>query len=409
MAPPPSGTAGLRSALTDLTPFQYRGAQSLPIWAFTGGFPDPAYFPAGPLMDCLAAAAGEDVAILQYGSDLDESLRYGEAGLRRVLLRRLAGDLPRSATIANVMLTNGGIGALELACKAFLDPGEVVVVEAPTWPVALTMARQHRAELQAVPVDAQGMRVEQLAEQADRLAAEGRRVKLVYTIPTFHTPTGTVLSVDRRRRLAELAARHDFIVLEDGTYEALRYEGAEVPSVQSFDTHGRVLKIGSFSKTVAPALRIGWIAGAADALTALAGVRTDLGVGQWAARALALFLERGCYDEHLPRLLAGYRRKRDVVRAALERECAGLADWSVPQGGYYFWLKLRDPVDAAKAKRIALERGIATRPGEQFFGVPQDGRQQLRVAFSQVPEDVIADGIAALAGALRASVLGARP
>jgi 2-aminoadipate transaminase len=398
-----SGVEHLRSEASRLAPFEYKGAQTRPRWAFTGGFPDPRYFPARHLLDCLKTAAAEDITVLQYGSEIDESLRYGEASLRRALAGRIAGDLGGSSTIAEVMLATGGVGAIELVCRAFLDPGDVVVVEAPTWPVVLTIARHHRAELVAVEVDSAGMCIDLLEERIEMLDAEGRRAKLVYTIPTFQTPTGTVMAVERRRRMAELAARVGFLVLEDGTYEALRYEGDPVPSIQSFDRHGRVLKIGSFSKTVAPALRVGWIGGPADALTALASVRTDLGVDQWVSRALALFLEQGGYDEHLQRMLSAYKRKRDVLHAALERECADLVDWSLPLGGYFFWLRLRDRVDPDEAKRVAMEKGIATRPGEQFFGVPQDGRQLLRVAFSQVPEEVIPEGVAELARALRAA------
>jgi 2-aminoadipate transaminase len=403
-----AGVDELRSSAARSAPFEYQGAQTRPRWNFTGGFPDPKYFPTRELLSCLEAAAAEDTAVLQYGSEIDESLRYGEASLRRALLGAVAADLDEPVSIAEVMLTTGAVGAIELAFRAFLDPGDVVVVEAPTWPAALTMASQHRVELVAVELDSAGMRIDRLEERIDELAAEGRRPKLVYTIPTFQTPTGTVMSVERRRRLADLAARVGFVVLEDGTYEALRYDGEPVPSIQSFDTHDRVLKVGSFSKTVAPALRVGWISGREKALTALASVRTDLGVGQWAARALALFVDQGGYAEHLQRLIAGYRQKRDVLHAALERECADLADWSIPPGGYFFWLKLRERVDAGEAKRVAVENGIAMRPGEQFFGLPEDGRQLLRVAFSLVPEEVIPTGVAELGKALRSAAGGSR-
>lgn len=389
-----------------MAPFEYIGAQTRPRWNFTGGFPDPRYFPTRQLLACLETAVAEDATVLQYGSEIDESLRYGEASLRRALLGAVAADLGESVTIADIMLTTGGVGAIELACRAFLDPEDVVVVEAPTWPVVLTIAHHHRAQLVAVEMDAAGMRIDQLEEHIDGLAAEGRRPKLVYTIPTFQTPTGTVMAVERRRRLAELAACVGFVVLEDGTYEALRYEGEPVPSIQSFDTHGRVLKVGSFSKTVAPALRVGWISGREEALTALASVRTDLGVGQWAARALALFVDQGGYANHLRQLVAGYKQKRDVLQAALERECVDLVDWSIPLGGYYFWLKLQDRVDAAEAKRVAMEKGIAMRPGEQFFGLPEDGQQLLRMAFSQVPEEEIPIGVAELGRALRSAACG---
>ncbi|ONK15810.1 PLP-dependent aminotransferase family protein [Streptomyces sp. MP131-18] len=397
----------LASRAARLTPFRYQGDKPAVLWSFTGGFPDPAHFPVRELSDCLAAAAGEDPELLQYGSSADESLRYGERSLRQALLTRHGDDLPPGACLANVMLTQGGIGAIELAFRSFVDPGDAVVVEAPTWGVALTLARQLRADVHAVPAGPAGLDVDALEAKLDALRAAGRPAKIVYTIPTFQTPTGTVMPAANRRRLAALAARHDAIVVEDGTYAALRYDGLAQPSVQSFDTEGRVLRVGSFSKTVAPALRTGWVTGDRALLSVLASARSDLGVSQWAARALALFLESGQYDAHLSRMLAAYRRKRDVLDAALRRECAGLAEWSVPDGGYFFWLRLREHVDAGKAKRLARERGIAARPGEQFFGTPGDGGQLLRIAFSQVAEERIPGGIAALGEALRSGAAGA--
>jgi 2-aminoadipate transaminase len=398
-----SKTPDLRAAAARLTPFTYVGAQSAPGWSFTGGFPDPAHFPFEELLACLSDAALEDPGVLQYGGPVDETLRYGESTLRAELLHRLGDDLGPSADLANVMLTTGSIGAIELAFRAFLDPGDVVALESPTWPAAIVMARQLRAKLVTVPVDRDGLSVDQLAEVVASLDAQGNPVKLVYTIPTFQTPTGSVLHPARRARLAALAAEYNFLVLEDGTYAALRYDGDPVASVQSYDAGGRVLRVGSFSKTVAPALRIGWAAGDARLLETLASARTDLGVSHWAARALALFLRAGHYDRHLDRMLAAYRHKRDLLHAALVRECAGLADWELPAGGYFFWLRLRELVDAGAATQLAADDGIACRPGEQFFGLPAEGAQLLRIAFSQIAEDRIDEGIAVLGRALRAS------
>lgn len=398
-----SKTPDLRAAAARLTPFSYVGAQSAPGWSFTGGFPDPAHFPVEELLACMSDVVREDPGVLQYGGPLDETLRYGESTLRAELLPRLADDLEPSADLANIMLTTGSVGAIELAFRAFLDPGDVVVLESPTWPVAIVMARQLRAKLVTVPVDRDGLSVDQLAELLASPDMQDNPVKLVYTIPTFQTPTGSVLPPARRAQLAALAAEYNFIVLEDGTYAALRYEGDPIASVQSYDASGRVLQVGSFSKTVAPALRIGWAAGDARLLATLASARTDLGVGQWAARALALFLRAGHYDRHLDRMLAAYRHKRDVLHAALVCDCADLADWELPAGGYFFWLRLRELVDADAAKQLAARDGIACRPGEQFFGMPVEGAQLLRIAFSQIAEDRIEEGVAVLGRALRAS------
>ncbi|QKW48217.1 PLP-dependent aminotransferase family protein [Streptomyces buecherae] len=393
----------LRSTLAEMSPFQYKGEASSATWSFTGGFPDVRHFPARRLAEYMNLAIEEDPGILQYGLSADESLRYGESTLREELLARYRCDLGTGADLANVMLTQGAVSAIDLIFRAVIDPGDIAIFEAPTWGVAITLARQARADVRAVPVTAEGVDIDALAALLDRLRAAGRRVKVIYTIPTFQTPTGTVLPTASRRRLAELAARHNVLLVEDGTYAALRYEGTELPSVQSFDTGGRVVRVGSFSKTIAPALRMGWVTGSRPLLAILASARSDLGVSQWTARALALFLGSGHYDEHLAQLLSAYRKKRDLLDESLTSHCADLAQWEVPAGGYFFWLRLSERVDAAKAKNLAKGRGVAARPGEQFFGTPEEGRQMLRIAFSQVPEEDIPHGIEVLGEALQSS------
>lgn len=395
-----SQIGNIRSGFSKIAPFEYLGAKESPRWSFTGGFPDPKYFPLDELNACAQQALGEGAIALEYGSGIDESLRYGESSLRKLLIPRICSEFGPDADLRNVMLTNGAVGAIELAFRAFVDPDDVVIVEAPTWPVALTMARLHRAQLVGVEVDQHGLRVDKLEECIENLKKDGKRPKLVYTIPTFQTPTGTVMDFSRRERLAKLSAELGFILVEDGTYEDLRYDGDHIRSIQSFDEAGQVLKVGSFSKTVAPALRIGWISGSEALLATLASVRTDLGVSQWMARTLAVFLENGSYEAHIGRLLDHYKDKRDVLQQALVENCSSNASWNRPDGGYFFWLKLLGGGDHDSAVKIASEKGIAIRPGEQFFGVPNDGTRLLRIAFSQVPIEFIPEAIATLGEAL---------
>ena len=207
------------------------------------------------------------------------------------------------------MLTSGGVQAISLGLQAFLDPGDVVAMEAPTW--NMVVGRVAQLDLQAVPIpmDENGLRIDLLEEQLRARRSRGRPIKLLYTVATFNSPTGTSMSESRRRRLVELAAEWQFVILEDDVYGDLRYDGARLPDLFSMDESGLVLKIGSFSKTIAPGLRLGWLMGQPDALDAVASVRGDLGVSQWTARTMAKYMDEGLLEPHIARVNDLYRRK----------------------------------------------------------------------------------------------------
>lgn len=373
-------------------------------WAFEAGLPDPATFPIDDLAriheDVLRRDADD---ALQYGGGANGSIVYGWEGLRDRLLERTVardgGELDRRS----VMLTSGGAQALSLACDALLDPDDVAIVEAPSWEMVLTSARRRGAEIVAVPVDEDGLRVDLLEAVLDAARRDGRRVKLLYTIATFHTPTGVCLSLERRRRLVELAAEYDFLILEDHVYGDLRYEGDAIPTIRSLDANGRVLTVESFSKTLAPALRLGWVTGHPDVVGAVSAVRGDLGVSQWTARVMEQFLAEDRFDPHLARVNALYRRKRDVAVAALAEHCSDHVKWNTPQGGFFLWLELDPAIDGKKVMQHALAEGVYCRPGERFFGDPDEGRSFLRLSFVMVPIEELERGIAVLGRAIEAS------
>lgn len=383
----------------------YLDLPEVPVtWAFEAGLPDPATFPIEDLVrisECVLREDADDG--LQYGGGYHGSVVYGWEGLRDLLAGRMREIDGREVGRRELMLTSGGVQALTAACHAFLDPGDSFAVEAPTWDAILTAARTTGAEAVGVPLDADGLRVDWLEERLPELLRRGKPLKLVYTIDTFHTPTGTCLSLERRRRLLELAEEWNFIILEDNVYGDLRYAGEPIPSMKSLDDSGLVIKVDSFSKTLAPALRIGWVTGHADAIAALSAVRGDLGASQWMARVVAQYLREGLYEPHLAKVNALYRRKRDVAIAALREHCSEWLTWTQPDGGFFLWLEVTEAVDGNQVLRHAISRGVVCRPGERFFGNPDEGRQFFRLAFTTVPEDQIEPGIAILADALRAS------
>jgi 2-aminoadipate transaminase len=373
-------------------------------WVFEAGLPDPETFPIDDLVRISERVLREDASeALQYGSGYAGSILYGWEGLRDLLAERASAASGRELGRREVMLTSGGVQALTLTCKAFLDPGDPFAVEVPTWNAVLGAARIAGASPIAIPLDDGGLRLDVLEQQLERLAREGRPLKLLYTISSFHTPTGVCLSEPRRRKLVELAAKWHFVILEDDVYGDLRYDGDPLPSMLSLDSAGLVVRVESLSKTVAPALRLGWVTGHAESVAALSAVRGDLGVSQWVARVAEQYLREGLYEPHLASINSLYRAKRDACLAALEKHCQGALSWTRPDGGFFLWCELDPRYDGREVLKRALAAGVVCRPGERFFGEPEQGRQWFRLSFVTPPQDQIEPGIAALGDAIRAS------
>lgn len=371
---------------------------------FDQGVPAPELYPLDELAHYAAAAIERfgPSALSYVGGEGYEELTYGSGGLREVLAERIGERQGRQLGPLGVMLFNGSAQGLANVAAAFCEPGDGVVVEASSFPFMLGYLAATGAELATAAVDDDGMVIEDVEAAFDRLGARGLRPKLVYTIPTYQVPTGTCMPLARRQQLLDLAKRRGVVVVEDNCYYDVHYDEPPPPTLLSLDDSGLVIQSDSFSKILAPGLRMGWLAGAPEALAAVATVRQDLGVSQWLARTLQLYVADGRLDPHLDDLRTGYRRKRDVALAALRRHCEPLVRFRVPKGGIYFWLEIADDVDLEAVRdRLALD-GVACRPGERFTG-DDSGRRFLRMAYLQVPEDEIERGVAALGKALAAS------
>ena len=376
-------------------------------WAFEAGLPDPATFPIEDLERLTTDVLRDDAAdALQYGSPGSNGIGWGYEILRDRIAERTHRLEGREIDRRSVMLTLGGVQAITLACRAFLDDGDLLAVEAPTWGAALTAAREVGAEALAIPMDAEGMRVDVFEDELARLAADGKQLKMLYTIATFNTPTGWSLSLPRRRRLLELADRYGFVVLEDNVYGELRYDGETMPTLFSLDESGLVVKIDSFSKILAPALRIGWMTADPEVMRAIGAVKGDLGVSQWLARVVLRFMDEGKLDPHVAMVNALYREKRDVAVQALRDHCGPWVSFDVPEGGFFIWVELSPDVDGEQVMRKAFAEGVMCRPGERFFGEGDADlhKQWFRLAFIMVPTDEIERGIAALGKAIADSV-----
>jgi 2-aminoadipate transaminase len=331
-------------------------------------------------------------------------LVLGYTGLRAELARWMSVKQDvRWLTADNYILTSGSVQAIAMAVNAFVDPGEGALVEAASFPYAMRFMEMRGADLRTVAIDENGMIPEALEARLKEFVAEGIRPKLLYVIPTFQLPTGVVMPLERRRRILELAEEYDLIVLEDNVYGDLRYEGEHLPTLLSLDNNGRVMQSSSFSKTVAPALRLGWMTAPTEIISALAAVRQDLGTSQWTARLMAEYLAEGKLEPHIDAANAVYRRKRDIAVEAVREHCGEHVTFSVPQGAFYLWLELSDDVDWESAQRDAALAGVFGRPGEKFMG-DDLGRGFLRIAFSHAPDHELRRGLAALGKAIKDNV-----
>jgi 2-aminoadipate transaminase len=369
-------------------------------YQFGGGRPDPLTFP----YDDLAAAAARVLA--EDGAD---ALTYGDAQgyppLRDLIARKYAHYENLTVDPAQIVVTNGSSDALRLACDALVDRGDTVLVEAPTFMGTLRTIIGHGADVVGVPLDDDGIIVEELEIIIGREKAAGKRVKLLYTIPTFQNPSGVTMPRARREALLALAAREGLIVLEDDAYGDLRVEGEFVPSLYALDDHGIVVRTGTLSKILAAGLRCGWLLAQPAIVQAVLRVKYDGGTNPFVSRVATTYLADHIYP-HVDELIEAYRQRRDAMLEALE-EHVGREDgarWSRPHGGFFIWLRLPDAVDPVKLAQASGARGVSYVAGPAFYADWQhrwpDADRYIRLAFSFSTPDEIRAGIAQFGRAL---------
>ncbi len=364
------------------------------ILSFAGGLPAPELFPVAAI-----AAAHADVLATDGAAALQYSITEGYGPLRDWIAMRLRGrgvDTHRD----NVLVTTGSQQGIDLVAKVLLDPGDVVVVENPSYLAALQVFAGAEADIDVVGSDDDGMCVDEL----DALLAR-RRVKLIYVVADFGNPKGTTLSVARRLRLIELATRHHVTILEDDPYGELRFRGVRPPSLAALDDGGVVLQLGTFSKTLAPGLRIGWITGAPELVRACTTAKqaADLHSSNLGQRATAKLLETFDYDGHLAKIREVYGGRCDDLLSALSRHLPPGSRWTRPDGGLFVWVELPHGLDAERLLAVAVEHRVAFVPGAPFFAEAPRANS-LRLNFSNRGGDLIEVGISRLGDVIRGSV-----
>ncbi|HEX2515730.1 MAG TPA: PLP-dependent aminotransferase family protein [Chloroflexota bacterium] len=368
------------------------GAASPPgIIPLTYGFPDPGSFPIEELIETAAhmlRRQGRDA--LQYGPIA------GPPPFVDLVLAKLGAEGLR-VSAQNLLVTVGGSQGIDLVTHLLVDPGDVVIVEAPTFIGALQTFRNAEADLQEVPLDDGGLDPDALEALLERLAREGRRAKLIYTIPTFHNPAGVTLTRERRERLVALAARHRVMVLEDDAYSELRYDGQPLPSLYSLDGEGLVFQVRTFSKILAAGLRLGYLVAPAALMARLLVLKVDVGTSPFVGHLAAAFAGRepGQLDRlaaHVERLIGIYRGRRDALLGALAEYAPPDVSWTHPVGGFFTWVTLPPGMDAGALLPRAAESGVSYIPGASYFA-RGDGTRHLRLAFSFLPPEDLVEGV----------------
>src|SRR3954469_13108230 len=358
------------------------------VISLAGGLPDTSTFPAESLAALLSKLAATDSArALQYAPT------EGMAAVGEAIATVMAAE-GMDVDPEDMLVTTGGQQGIDLLCKTLLDPGDVIVAEAPTYPGAVPAFSAYQADVVQIAMDDDGMRVEELEETLAQLEREGRRPKFIYTVPSFQNPAGVTLSLPRRKRLVEIAAARELLVLEDNPYGLLRYEGEPLPTLRSLDGGRYVVYLGTFSKILAPGLRLGWAAAPGPVFDKLnlGKQASDLCSSSFSQAFVAAYFAHADWRDYLAVLRDVYRRRRDVMLEALEEFLPAEAHWTRPGGGLFIWATLPDYIDTTALLARALDDNVAFVPGRQAY---LDGRggSSMRLNFSGVNEDEIREGV----------------
>jgi 2-aminoadipate transaminase len=352
------------------------------------GLPDTTTFPAEDFAALMSrVAVDSSAAALQYGPT------DGLEDVKHCIVQVMAAEGTAVET-DDIMITTGGQQVIDLVCRAFLDPGDVVVAEAPTYPGAIPCFTSFQADVVQVEMDADGMRIDVLEETLARLRADGRTPKFIYTIPNFQNPGGVTMSLERRRALVRIAAEQELVVLEDNPYGLLRYEGDPLPTLYSLDGGRYVIYLGTFSKILSAGLRLGWAAAPGPILERLnlGKQAADLCSSPLNQYFVAAYFAHRDWRTYLTQLRAIYRRRRDVMLSSLKECLPPEAEWTRPEGGLFIWARLPDYIDTTDLLARALREHVAFVPGRAAY---LDGRggSEMRLNFSGVNEDEIREGV----------------
>jgi 2-aminoadipate transaminase len=365
---------------------------------FTGGNNDPDSLP----LDGLIAAAEavmrrEGRTLASYGLN---SGPQGYRALREFLVGKLKGDAGIRCTADDILVTSGSLQALDLVNGTLLARGDTVIIEEDCYQGSINRLIRLGVTPIGIALDRDGMRVDALAAALDGLKRKGVRPKYIYTIPTVQNPTGTILPVERRRKLLELSAAHGVPIFEDDCYCDLIWSGERPPAIYAMSERGGVIHIGSFSKSIAPALRIGYIVAPWDVMSRMLALKTDAGTGALEQMVVAEYCTAN-FARHVPLLRRSLRAKLVTLMESLKEHFGEAAEFDDPKGGIFLWVKLPEGVDTLKLYPPALAAGVVINPGPEWSVNKERARSRMRLCFASLSHEEIHQGVAALADVCR--------
>ena len=368
------------------------------IIEFRAGHPDLALLPAAGLLQATQVVLEREAPqALSYGAERGPSCLIQQLS---AWLERMEGEKSPSE---QMMITGGASQALDMLCLLLTQPGDIALVQSPTYHLALRVMRDHRLELEPVPGDEEGMQVNALKETIESLQLRKKKPRLLYLVSTFGNPSGTTLDVKRRQALAELARQYDLIVVEDDVYYQLWYDTSPPAPIYSLSASESVIRLGSFSKILAPGLRLGWMHASPAIIQRCvkSGVLdSGGGVGHFTAHVVAAFIELGLLDAHIETLRANYQKRRDVLVDALAAHLPRDCHWIAPHGGFFIWLRLPVGISSDVFLQAAEDAGVSYVPGTQFFA-HSGGENYCRLNFTMVSRNELEKGAQRLGSALR--------
>ena len=385
-------TGFLRS---DLPPAAVKYA-GFPKYNFVGGHNDAASLP----VEGLRAAA--DAVLSREGRTLATyGLTSGPQGylpLREFLVRKLKADAGIDATADDILITSGSLQGMDLVNQLLIAPGDTAIIEQANYGGAITRLKRAKANIVSVPLDHDGMSAEALSNALDELKAKGIKPKYIYTIPTVQNPTATIMSEGRRREILALSEKHGVPIFEDECYADLTWTGVRPPALRGLAGPGnnRVIHIGSFSKSIAPALRLGFLVASWPLMGNILGLKTDAGSGALEQMVMAEYAAKN-FDSHVKTLRKALKRKADVLVEAVSAEFGTAAEFEKPPGGIFLWIKLPDGVDTQRLFQAAAKAGVAINPGPEWALGESYARSRLRLCFANPSEAEIREGVAVLA------------
>jgi len=362
--------------------------QNPEVISLAGGMPDPATFPVKEIKEIT-----QDVLTKNSARALQYSSTEGLPELRKCILDNLAKD-GNNGELENIIISSGSQQGLDLIGKVFLSPGDIAIVELPSYLAALNAFHSYGGELVGIPMDDEGMQMDTLEEKLIQLKNEGKKVKFIYTISNFQNPAGVTMSLARRKKIIEIAQKFNVFIVEDNPYEKLRFEGESIPSIYSLEKNGSVISLGTFSKILCPGLRLAWILGNEEIIRKMAILKqaTDLCTSILNQLIAYEYCKLGKLEENIKSNIQIYKKKRDVMLNALDKYFPQEVTWTKPQGGFFVVATLPEYIDTGEMFKEAIKENVAYVPGAPFFADGK-GKNTMRLSFCFPSVEDIDEGI----------------